>query len=292
MKLRLWLSILVVTVCASLGMQACTHKEDEIVGKVLSLALADNVKSLDPAVAYDVISLEVMSLTMESLFQYKYAKSPLELEPLLADGMPTVSKDGKTYTIKIKKGVLWQDDPAFPNGKGRELKAQDFIYAWKRMLLPKVESPGTWIFEGKVAGFDEFKKKIVTDSANAEAHLAEEIEGLKASDDYTIQIKLTQAYPQLLNVLAMGFGAPMAKEVVDKYGQEGFSERMVGTGPFRLKSFVKGSRIILEKSPTFRGELFPSEGDEEAKKSGLLAAAGQKLPFVEDRKSTRLNSSH
>jgi ABC-type transport system substrate-binding protein len=282
MRFRSLLWAVVVSVSASLAMQACTRKDEDVTGKVLSLALSDNAKSLDPAVAYDVISLEVMSLSMESLFQYKYTKVPLELEPLLADGMPTVSKDGKTYTIKVKKGVLWQDDPAFPNGKGRELKAQDFLYAWKRMLLPRIQSPGTWIFEGKVVGFDDFKKKIVTDSENGEAHLGDEVEGLKALDDHTIQIKLTQPYPQLLNALAMGFGAPMAKEVVDKYGQEGFSERMVGTGPFRLKSFVKGSRIILEKNPTFRGELYPADGDADAKSSGLLAAAGQKLPFVDE----------
>ena len=101
MKLRHIAWIILVSVSATLGMQACTRKDDEVVGKVLSMQLADNIKSLDPAVAYDVISLEVMSMTMESLFQYKYTKVPLELEPLLADGMPTVSKDKKTYTIKI-----------------------------------------------------------------------------------------------------------------------------------------------------------------------------------------------
>jgi len=282
MKTRTWLSVLAVTLTAILTMQACTHKEDELVGKTLSLQLTDNIKSLDPAIAYDVISLEVMTLTMESLFQYKYTKVPLELEPLLAEAMPTVSKDKKTYTIKIKKGVLWQDDAAFPNGKGRELKAGDFIYAWKRMLVPKVESPGTWIFEGHVVGYDAYKKKVIEAKDNVDAVLAENVEGLKAVDDYTIEIKLLNPYPQLLHVLAMGFGAPMAKEVVDKYGQLGFSERMVGTGPFRLKDFRKDSRVILEKNPTFRGETFPSTGDENAQKSGLLAAAGQKVPFVDE----------
>ena len=86
---------------------------------VLRYPLGDDVKSLDPAIAYDSVSLTVMPLAMESLFQYNYLKTPLELEPLLAASMPTVSKDGKTYTIKLKKGVMWQDDAAFPNGKGR-----------------------------------------------------------------------------------------------------------------------------------------------------------------------------
>ncbi|MGZ3662571.1 MAG: ABC transporter substrate-binding protein, partial [Bdellovibrionota bacterium] len=222
------------------------------------------------------------SLSMESLYQYKYTKVPLELEPLLADGMPTVSKDKKTYTIKIKKGVMWQDDAAFPGGKGRELKAQDFLYAWKRMLLPVVESPGTWIFEGKVVGWDAYKKKLVENKDKTDELLQQDVEGLKAVDDYTLEIKLLQPYPQLLNVLAMGFGAPVAKEVIAKYGQQGLNEVMVGTGPFKLKSFVKNSRVILVKNPTFRGETYPSDGDEQAKKEGLLAAAGKQLPFVDE----------
>lgn len=56
---------------------------------------------------------------------------------------------------------------------------------------------------------------------------------------------------------------------------------MVGTGPFHLKDFRKDSRIVVEKNPTFREEKYPSDGDDEAKKLGLLEAAGQKLPFVD-----------
>jgi oligopeptide transport system substrate-binding protein len=281
MRSLLW--IVLISVSAGLGLQACTHKDDEIVGKVMSLSLSDNIKSLDPAVAYDVVSLEVMPMAVESLFQYKYTKVPLELEPLLAEAMPLVSKDKKTYTIKIKKGVLWQDDAAFDKGVGRELKAADFVYAWKRMLLPVVESPGTWIFDGKVVGWDAYKKKLVEGGKEkADELLQQDVEGLKTTDDYTIQIQLLQPYPQLLNALAMGFGAPVAKEVIAKYGQQGLNERMIGTGPFILKSFVKNSRVVLVKNPKFRGEVYPSEGDADAQKTGLLAAAGKKMPFVDE----------
>ena len=280
MKFRIIASALAVAF--ALSFTACTKKEDEIQGKLLSLGLGDNVKSLDPAIAYDTVSLTVMPMIMESLFQYKYTKMPLELEPLLAEGMPTVSKDKKTYTIKIKKGVMWQDDDAFPNGKGRELKASDFTYAWKRMLLPELQSPGTWIFESKIVGWDAYKKKLLENRAKADEILQEDVEGMKAVDDYTLEFKLVAPYPQLVNVLAMGFGAPVAKEVIAKYGQQGINERAVGTGPFRLKDFRKDSRIILVKNPTFRGENYPTEGDEEAQKAGLMASAGKPLPFVDE----------
>lgn len=273
-----WLIVLL----ASLSVFSCTKKDDDSGRKVMNLSLGDDVKSLDPALAYDSVSLTVMPLALESLFQYKYTKVPLELEPLLADGMPTVSKDKKSFTIKLKKGVMWQDDAAFSDGKGRELKAADFIYAWKRMLLPEIQSPGTWIFDGKVVGWDDYRKKLGEAKDKVNEVLDQEVEGLKATDDYTIQIKLTQPYPQLLHVLAMGFGAPVAKEVIAKYGQQGLNERMVGTGPYVLKQFTKGSKIIVVKSPSFRGEKYPSDGDEDAKASGLLAAAGRALPFNDE----------
>lgn len=260
----------------------CTNRNDGAgAGKTLNLSLGDDVKSMDPALCYDTVSNSVMPLAMESLFEYHYLKRPLELQPNLAEAMPEISKDKKTYVIKVKKGVRWQDDAAFPEGKGRELKAQDFVYAWKRMLLPELQSPGTWIFDGKVVGWDAFRKKIVEARGNREALLQEEVEGVKALDDHTIQIKLTQPYPQLLNVLAMGFGAAVAKEATDKYGQQGLNHRMIGTGPFRLVSYVAGSRVTLEKNPTYRGGTYPSEGDEEAKNSGLLADAGKAVPFVD-----------
>lgn len=269
-----------VSVLAILTLTACTTRQAEE-GKVLHLVLSEDIKSLDPATAYDSVSLTVMPLTMESLYQYKYTKLPLELEPLLAEGMPAISKDKKVFTITLQKGVKWQDDAAFPGGKGRELKAQDFIYAWKRMLLPQIQSPGTWMFDGKVVGWDEYRKRLLENRADAEKILDEPVAGLKAVDDYTLEIRLLQPYPQLLNVLAMGFGSPVAKEVIAKYGNDGMTERMVGTGPFRLAQFVKGSKVILEKNPTFRGENYPSEGDEDAKATGLLQAAGQRLPFVD-----------
>jgi len=275
-RIQIWFFLAVVT---AFGF-SCTRSSDDSV-KAINLILRDDVKSLDPALCYDTVSNTVMPLAMEGLFEYHYLKRPLELQPLLAESMPEISKDRLQYTIKIKQGVLWQDDPAFPEGKGRELKAADFVYAWKRMLLPELQSPGTWIFDGKVVGWDNYRRKLIENKDKRADILMEEVEGMRALDDYTIQIKLTQPYPQLLNVLAMGFGAPVAKEVTDKYGQDGLNHRMVGTGAYRLIRYVAGSRVELEKNPTFRGAVYPSEGDADAKNTGLLEYAGRALPIVE-----------
>ncbi len=260
----------------------CTRRELVDPNKKILNSPLDDLKTLDPAVAYDVVSVAVLTLNQESLFQYAYLKTPIELEPLLADGMAKFSVDKRTVTIKIKKGVRWQDDPAFPGGKGRELVADDFLYGWKRLLIPELQSQGTWIFEDKVVGYSELKHAINTDKSKTIAqHLETEIDGFKVIDPHTIQIKLKQPYPQLLHVLAMPFGAPVAKEVVEKYGQQGLNDRMVGTGPYMLRQFVRGSRIELVKNPNFRGETYPSAGDEAAKAGGLLADAGKQLPFLD-----------
>jgi oligopeptide transport system substrate-binding protein len=264
----------------ALSLSACTGGGND--GRVLNLALGDDIKSMDPAQNYDTVGNTVTPLINETLFQYHYLKRPLTLIPHLAEAMPEISKDKLTYTIKIQKGVKFADDKAFEGGKGRELKAADFLYGWKRLLLPELASPGTWIFDEKVVGWDAYRKKLgETPAANREAVLQEPVEGLTALDDYTIQIKLTRPYPQLLNVLAMGFSSPMAKEVTAKYGQTGLSQYIVGTGPFILDGYVAGSKVDLKKNPNYREVLYPSDGDAEAQGQGLTAAAGQKIPFVD-----------
>ncbi|WP_457826328.1 ABC transporter substrate-binding protein, partial [Staphylococcus aureus] len=86
---------------------------------------------------------------------------------------------------------MFQDSKAFPNGKGRELKADDFIYSIRRMADPKLQSTGWWLLDGKIAGLNEWRDK----NANAEkVNYDEAVEGLKKIDDYTFQFKLTKPF--------------------------------------------------------------------------------------------------
>ena len=191
------------------------------------------------------------------------------LEPLLAEAMPTVSKDGLTYTFKIRKGIFFHDNSSFPGGKGRELTAKDFEYSLKRLADPRVHSTGFWILEGRIKGLDEWHKKY-TDNTTAKPDYNEEVEGLRALDDRTLQIVLKQPYPQLQNALAMPYTSAVAKEVVEKYGQE-FMNHAVGTGAFILESYA-ADQIIYKKNPNYWGK-FPSDGPAED--------AGKALPLVD-----------
>lgn len=262
----------------------CTERESStaLKGKVLRLVLKDNVKTADPVNMYDIVGGDVLYQMYETPYQYNYlGEKSEELIPLLADGMPTLSKDRLTYTLKIKKGVRYQDDECFKTsqGKGRELVAADFIYAWKRHANPKNESQGFWVFDGKVVGMSEFAKKFGTKPDDEV--MKEDIEGLKAVDDHTVQIKLVKPYPQLTNVMAMTFTSPVPPECVQHYGKD-LTRHPIGTGPFRVKSYDPTYKIVLVKNENYHGETFPTV-DKIAKKYRADSAqyAGKPLPLVD-----------
>lgn len=110
-----------------------SKSEKESDEMVLRHALFTKLKGLDPGNMRDVYSVTVTSQICETLYQYHFLKRPYEIVPLLAEEMPEISDDFLTYAIKIKKGVYFQDDKCFPGGRGRELKAGDFVFAIKRI---------------------------------------------------------------------------------------------------------------------------------------------------------------
>src|SRR4051812_16183377 len=107
-----WGLMLVLALCAATG---CTRSRAPR-GSVLHIPLKDNVKTSDPTNSYDLVSMEVGGQIYEGLYQYDYFTPPGQaprVVPALAEGLPAFSKDGKTVTIRLKKGVRFQDDPCF-----------------------------------------------------------------------------------------------------------------------------------------------------------------------------------
>lgn len=253
----------------------CTKKKN-FKEKVLEINVSAKVKGLDPVNAGDTYSSKEIARVYEGLLEYHYLERPYKLQPNLAQAMPAVSADGLTYTFKIKKGVLFHDNPCFPGGKGRELKAKDFVYSITRMADLHNNSTGWWLLDGKIAGLNEWRKKYEGKTANYD----EEIEGLRALDDYTLQFKLTQQYPQFLYSLAMVYTYAVPKEAVAKYGQE-FLNNPVGTGPFITGVYTQSNTISYKKNPSYRDVRYPSDGAPGDKKNGLLVNAGQRLPLVD-----------
>ncbi len=260
----LFLCLVVISGC---GKHSSQESDNEM---VLNHSLPSKLTGLDPGDQRNQTALTIKSQIFEPLYQYHFLKRPYRLIPLLAEDMPQISDDLLTYTIKIKRGVYFQDNECFPGGKGRELKAEDFIFAIKRIANIKYLSQNWSIFDDKIVGLDAFREYTKTCASIEDVDFSRKIEGLTAVDDYTIVIKLKKPWPQLMTyALSDTATAPVAKEAVDHYGKDIISNP-VGTGPFMLSKWRRGSYIELVRNPNFRGELYPSEGEPGTPKPAIL----------------------
>lgn len=259
-------------------------------------ALGEDPRTLDPAQSSDTTSAEILCQFYDSLYQNAYLDRPYRVIPSLAAGYPEkrifyediqekdrrVKKARMEYVFKLRNDIYFQDDPCFPGGKGRRVTANDVIYSIKRLADPAVRSTGYWLVAGKIKGINDFFNKA---AATGKADYSLEIEGLKAIDDRTLKIILTEPFPAFIYVMSMPYTAPVPREAVEYYNapdREGFSRHPVGTGAYRLKSWKRQHRIIMERSPSFRKEYYPSTGAPGDRESGLLDDAGKQLPFLDE----------
>jgi oligopeptide transport system substrate-binding protein len=119
--------------------------------KALRIAFPIDVSGLDPAGTQETYATVVEGRIFDALYQWDYLARPYRFVPSVATGMPEISADGRVWTIRIRSGIYFADDPAFA-GKKRELTAADFVYAWKRIVDPRVRSPNSDLLEHKIVG--------------------------------------------------------------------------------------------------------------------------------------------
>jgi len=122
--------------------------------KVFRYAFEIAETSFDPHRISDVYSNIVNQGMFESPLTYDYLARPLKLKPQTVASLPEISADGTTYTLRVKPGIYFADDPAF-KGKKRELVAADYIYSLKRLLDPKVVASQQAEVEPYVVGAEE-----------------------------------------------------------------------------------------------------------------------------------------
>lgn len=252
---------------------SCTKNRSNDSDKKILHVYTQDVQGFDPVYAANVSTAKEVAKVYEGLLEYHYLKRPYELQANLAEAMPTVSPDGLTYTFKIKKGVMFHDDAAFPNAKGRELVAKDFVYSLMRIADKKLGSSGWWLFDKRIAGLNKWREE-----GNSNYDLP--VEGLKVVDSHTLQFKLSKVYPQFLYALAMCYSYAIPREAVDKYGKD-FPQHAVGTGPFILKEYIVKSKFRYVKNPAYREKFFPTEAAPEYKHF-LKDYAGKKIPLVDE----------
>ena len=249
--------------------------------KVLRYAFLIAETGFDPAQISDLYSRIVTAHVFEALYKYDYLARPFKLKPNTAAALPEASDDLKTWTIRIRPGIFFADDPAF-KGQRRELVAEDYVYAIKRTFDPANKSPGisTWQ-EAGVIGLDELRERALASKTPFDYDAP--VEGLRALDRYTLQFKLKAPRPRLVFQLADSstVGA-VAREVIEAHAGDTMAHP-VGTGPFRLAEWRRSSRIVLERNPNYRELLYDAEPNaDDAEGQALLQRfRGRRLPMVD-----------
>ena len=139
--------ILLAVCCAAIAIAASAAD----MSKTLRVAFSSAETGLDPQASYDVFSSDICRSIFDPLYTYDYFARPVKLIPNTAEALPVVTDGGRTYTIKIKRGIYFAADPAF-KGKPRELTAEDYVYSIKRIIDPKVRSYWLYLLEKQPGG--------------------------------------------------------------------------------------------------------------------------------------------
>ncbi len=219
---------------------------------VLHLSIPSEITTIDPTLCFDTICTQVVYQVYESLYEYDYLKRPYVLKPLLAEAFPDYSADKKTILIRIKKNISYHRHSKIKSP--RIVKAEDFITAFKRLAFKPSQSRGWWLFDQKIIGLNEWREKVGNDFS---LFKTENISGLKALDDFTLQIQLKNIFPQLQYALTMPFISPIPMELLTQENNLFISDS-IGTGPFILGDYHPSQTVLLNKNEAYHVKGVPS----------------------------------
>ena len=223
------------------------------------------ISSLDPAFAKNQANMWPVHMLYNTLVEIN---AQMQIVPSLAKSWQ-ISDSGKKISFILRNDVYFHDDAAFEKGKGKKLIAADVVYSFGRLTDKKVASPGAWIFNNRVDSAQPFV----------------------AVNDTVFEVHLSKPCPQFLGILAMQYCAVVAKEVVDKYGND-FRRHPVGTGPFCFRAWDEGQSLVLYKNVNYfevdsNGVRLPyldgvAIGFLESKASEFLSFRQHKIDFIND----------
>ena len=185
----------------------------------------ERVASMDPIHAASVYDSCAVSLVYEPLLEIDYEARPYRLKPGSCS-LIEISTNRLAYTFRLRDGVRFQDDPCFPDGKGRDATAEDIVYSLERLRDPKNASSGMWTMAS--------------------------VEDVVAVDARTVTITLKKPCHFFEWLMAMAYAAIVPHEAVEEYGNT-FGQHAVGTGPYRLEKWERNHRMVFTRDAKWRG---------------------------------------
>jgi peptide/nickel transport system substrate-binding protein len=213
------------------------HSTAGAAGKEMVIGFLGDATSLNPVVATDGQSYIAEWPMFDSLVELDQS---LNVRPLLAESWE-VSRDGLTYTFKLKKGVRWHD--------GKPFTARDVAFTFYSVLDPKVTTPHRAYFDALV-GFPELTNK---DNPKRPEELAQK--PIEVLDDHTVRFHLRYPYGAFLAVLVNPRAGIVPEHLLKgtDLNTAEFNRKPVGTGPFRFVEWRRGDRLVMEANPQYHG---------------------------------------
>lgn len=204
---------------------SCSNKDKE---EGLLINIGPEPKTLDPTYTETYDSSAYIAHTFEGL-------TSRDKDDKLIEGVAEswdISADYITYTFHLRTNAKWAD--------GKIVTANDFVYAWRRAVDLKVASSASYQLN-PVKNAD----KIIN------GELPIEDLGIKALDDFTLEVKLESPTTYFLDLLATTIYSPLRKDVIEKYGDTWTQEEYIGNGPFFVSSHINDDKIIMEKNTNY-----------------------------------------
>jgi ABC-type transport system substrate-binding protein len=249
--------------------------------RVLRVSFQNRDNGFDPAQVSDVISAALANSLFDAPLTYDVLARPARLKPNTAVALPEASDNYRRYVFRIKPGIFFSEHPAF-KGQPRELVAADYVYSIKRYYDPATRSPTLFHFEGAgLLGLSELRRKAIDQKTPFDYDT--EVPGLRTLDRYSFEVRLANPAPRLPYVFATGaLTGALAREVVEAEGKL-IAEKPVGTGPFRLAAWTRGSRIVLERNPQHTHSVYDAapNADDVAGQAIAARLRGRALPFLD-----------
>ncbi|ERL64390.1 peptide ABC transporter substrate-binding protein [Schleiferilactobacillus shenzhenensis] len=181
-----------------------------------TIQTSSEIQSLDPAQATDGDSLTAISSNNEGLYRLDKTSTPI---PGIASKVVTPTDNGKKYVIPLRRNARWAN--------GDPVTAQDFVYAWRRVVTPSTKAPYANLLDG-----------IHNAAAIRAGKAAPDTLGVKALDPYTLQIDMGVAVPYLRVLFAFPTFFPLNQKYVEKTPKFGTSAATIlANGPFVLKAW-------------------------------------------------------
>ena len=241
MKIKKWLALALALamVIATMGLAGCGPKEaaktpasTQDKDQYLVLPIDEDITTFDSSKATDTYSADVICETEEALTREVIENGVEKIIPAGAESW-TTSPDGLTWTFKLRD-FKWSD--------GQPVKAQDYEYAWKRLLDPKVASEYSYFLYVLKNGQQANAGKVPLDQV-----------GVKATDDKTLVVTLANPTPYFEKITAFKSLVPMRQDIVEKYGDKYGTDisQLVYCGPFMMDSWTRGQKLVMKKNPTY-----------------------------------------